>query len=315
MTDSLGDLSFCLTSQGLPLAHGFWIAMLVVMVGLDRILAQALEFTFDVGGVTPVAQPHSTDWRVLPGLMCSQIQRGRDLMHLDDGVQLPVPTGSLMVLPAGVRHRVDLVTPTGLARWVHVRFQVLGGLDLFSFFEIDPVLPPAVGSVFGDVIENWMNQREGQQRLLRAASLRAFGFRLLEILAPHCREGRRTADKLAVIHRLQPVIDHLHRNSARSCDRDQLAIMAGMSPATFHRAFLACTGTTPIGYLRRLRMQSAQRLLISSNVSISEIANQCGYEDPFVFSRAFRSTCGMSPKRYRQATSDLMPRIEANKNL
>lgn len=90
------------------------MATLGVMPGLDEIIAQRLEFAFDCGGVTPVTQPHSTGWRVLPDLMCSQIQRGRDRMLLADGSEHPVLTGSLMVLPAGTRHRVDLVTPTGL---------------------------------------------------------------------------------------------------------------------------------------------------------------------------------------------------------
>lgn len=232
-------------------------------------------------------------------------------MYLADETEHPVPDGSLMVLPAGVRHRIDLVTPTGLARWVHVRFQVLGGIDLFDFFAIDPVLPPAVGDVFGAVIEDWMGRRDTQVLpLLRASSVRAFGFRLLEILAPHCRENSRTAEKIAATRRVQPVIDHLHRQPARPCGRDRLAAMAGMSSATFHRAFLACTGATPIGYQRRLRLLSAQRLLIVDARPIAEIARQCGYEDPFVFSRAFRRSCGCTPSEYRLATRDLKPRPE-----
>ncbi|MEK7414869.1 MAG: AraC family transcriptional regulator [Planctomycetota bacterium] len=276
------------------------------MSRLAVILAQGIDVVINSGDVTPVAQPHGTGWRILPDLMCSQTQRGRAHMRLDGGVEHPVPTGSLMVLPPGIHHRIDLVTPTGRARWVHLRYTVLGGLDLFALVEMPPVLPPAIGTPFGNAIEDWVQVRcDSDQPLLRAASMRAFGFRLMEILAPACSERQEATYRIKTMHQLRPVIDHLHRSCDQPCSRDGLAAMIGMRSATFHRAFLACTGTTPIVYLRRLRMQHAQRLLIANDLQVAEIAHRCGYEDPFVFSRSFRGSCGMSPQRYRQMTCDL----------
>ena len=68
------------------------------------------------------------------------------LEHLD-------PIGSLMLLAASTRHCVDLVTPTGQARWAHVNFYILHNLDLFTLVELPPVTPPKIGRAAGDLIE------------------------------------------------------------------------------------------------------------------------------------------------------------------
>ena len=69
---------------------------------LDRLLRESLRFEPMCGNVTPLRRPHSTGWRTLPGLMCAQIHRGRDVMYLENGITHSVGTGELMVLPAGV---------------------------------------------------------------------------------------------------------------------------------------------------------------------------------------------------------------------
>ncbi len=58
--------------------------------------------------------------------------------------------------------------------------------------------------------------------------------------------------------------------------------------------------TTPHDYILRLKMNKACILLVSSEDSIKNIALRVGYEDPYHFSRNFKKTYKMSPKRYRQ---------------
>lgn len=54
------------------------------------------------------------------------------------------------------------------------------------------------------------------------------------------------------------------------------------------------------GYVQQLRMEKAERLLRTSEKTVSEIAMQCGYEDISYFSRVFKQRYGVAPTKYRQ---------------
>ena len=52
-------------------------------------------------------------------------------------------------------------------------------------------------------------------------------------------------------------------------------------------------------YLLEFRMHKAANLLVGTNLSVKEIANNVGYTDQLVFSKAFKRQFGLSPKNYR----------------
>ncbi len=73
-----------------------------------------------------------------------------------------------------------------------------------------------------------------------------------------------------------------------------------MSVTNFFRHFKAATGTSPIDWLRRERINQAKRHLLETDGSMAEIARQTGYYDQFYFSRDFKRMTGVSPSAYRQ---------------
>lgn len=78
-----------------------------------------------------------------------------------------------------------------------------------------------------------------------------------------------------------------------------LAQAAHVSPSHFFVLFKRWTGFSPIDYLIRLRMREACRLLGSTSLSVKEISAGLGYDDPFYFSRLFKSVHGLAPSDYR----------------
>ena len=81
---------------------------------------------------------------------------------------------------------------------------------------------------------------------------------------------------------------------------DELAGMANMSVSSFFRYFKAATGTSPIDWLKRERINQAKRRLLETDNSIAQIAEQTGYYDQFYFSRDFKRMTQVSPSEYRQ---------------
>lgn len=67
--------------------------------------------------------------------------------------------------------------------------------------------------------------------------------------------------------------------------------------------FQRVLGTSPQDYLARYRLSRAEEHLLSSDATVATIAYSCGYQDPQVFSKAFRNRYGLTPAKYRAAAA------------
>jgi AraC family transcriptional regulator, arabinose operon regulatory protein len=95
-------------------------------------------------------------------------------------------------------------------------------------------------------------------------------------------------------------IDFMHANLSRSLSLTELAHHAGLSASRYSALFKAKTGTAPVQHHIDLRVQAACRLLSTTAMSVKEICNCLGYNDPLYFSRLFKKIMGSSPSTYRR---------------
>jgi AraC-like DNA-binding protein len=93
------------------------------------------------------------------------------------------------------------------------------------------------------------------------------------------------------------VIRYMNENFAKPLRVQQLAEMAHMSVATFHHHFRAVTSTTPLQYLKAVRLTKARTLMTQTGMSAASAAHAVGYESPSQFSREFRRFFGTPPHR------------------
>ena len=78
---------------------------------------------------------------------------------------------------------------------------------------------------------------------------------------------------------------------------EELAKIAGMSPATFHRQFKASTAMSPLQYQKQLRLLEARRLMLTSGANVETAATRVGYESSSQFSREYARMFGKPPRR------------------
>jgi len=81
--------------------------------------------------------------------------------------------------------------------------------------------------------------------------------------------------------------DHVDRHVADDPDLDRPARVAGVSKYHFVRCFEAAYGETPIRYLTRRRIERAQDLLRSANLTVTEVCMAVGYASLGSFSTRF----------------------------
>lgn len=99
--------------------------------------------------------------------------------------------------------------------------------------------------------------------------------------------------------RVGHVIGSLESNYANDWTLEEILQIAHMSKSNFMRVFKKATGQSPIEYLLRMRIQEGMKRLINTDMSITEIAMDIGFNDSNYFSRQFRQALGQTPRNFR----------------
>lgn len=95
-------------------------------------------------------------------------------------------------------------------------------------------------------------------------------------------------------------VNYIYEHMDESLELNDIAKAIGTSASTLKRAFHAMIQTSPGGFIRKLRMECAFRVLKNRNDSILEIALQVGFDDHAAFSRAFKDLFGYTPTAARE---------------
>lgn len=85
----------------------------------------------------------------------------------------------------------------------------------------------------------------------------------------------------------------------QGCSIEEVANECAISRSHFSRAFKNATGLPPHDWLRREKMRRAEELLRTKRLPISRVAQECGFSDQSYFTRVFRQSNGVSPRRWQ----------------
>ena len=93
-------------------------------------------------------------------------------------------------------------------------------------------------------------------------------------------------------------VDYIEARLCEPLRVQQLADAACMSRFHFSRTFRACTGQSPMEYLRRRRIGRAKELLGDGRRKVCQVASELCFFDQSHFAAAFRERCGVRPRDY-----------------
>lgn len=148
------------------------------------------------------------------------------------------------------------------------------------------------------MINEYNQRRQGYQTFLKASFLSlALGF--ARIYQETSSEGTNQLSFLVA------PLAYLETHYQEPITVEQLAEHSGLSSRHFNRLFQNTYHTSPGRYLLQYRIQKSENLLLYTNMPISEIAYQCGFNDSNYFSRQFRKIHSISPRQFRQHSAQL----------
>ena len=96
------------------------------------------------------------------------------------------------------------------------------------------------------------------------------------------------------------VLDYLQAHLGEDISLARLAAEARLSTFHFARAFRQSMGTPPHRFLAGLRLDRARQLLETTDLAVTEVAAQVGYQAPQALARVFRRELGQSPGEWRR---------------
>ena len=107
-------------------------------------------------------------------------------------------------------------------------------------------------------------------------------------------------NKLPAEKLFQTYMDLISKRESEEISIEELAGKVNLNRTTLQKVFKEMYGLTINEYRTKARLQLAKNLLVSTELSITEIAGRCGYANASKFSEVFKKNEGLLPKDWRK---------------
>ena len=231
-----------------------------------------------------------------------RIREGALDLYIDER-EIQARAGDLMLIGEGVLHGGEpadcvyecIVFDTALLLGVDACKRGLKGLLSHSLFLPGSVVggDEAFTGAVARLYDHCAAGIAGNELSVMGALFEVFG----TLLARHYdarmeRVSDRFVQKAA---QLKPALEYIETHYGQSITLDALARQTGMSPKYFCRFFKTITHRSPIDYVNYYRVECASGFLASTDMTVAEIAQHCGFNDSSFFLKQFRKYKGITP--------------------
>jgi AraC-like DNA-binding protein len=130
-------------------------------------------------------------------------------------------------------------------------------------------------------------------KMLGGQIVREIYYRVLR--GPHGSALYALATRQGHLSDMNSVLENIHENYAHELSIDDLARSLNMSATTFHQHFKELTATSPLQYIKSLRLHKAKLFMFQDGLNASEASEKVGYHSLSQFSREFKRMFGSTP--------------------
>jgi AraC-like DNA-binding protein len=192
--------------------------------------------------------------------------------------------------PYWVPNEKEMLSDTGVLKNVPYRIKTFN-------FELE--------ALFYKVLNEFTKYNQSCQLILKSYLMNIFS---LLIFTPEITDKnvntRSFENNYELIKSSKDYIDHnLHKDFTLS----GLAEMCHMSKNFYCKIFKSIFGVSPFDYIAQSRINKAKKLLITTNIKISDISIMCGISDITYFYKIFKKYVNMTPANYRKRYSIVKP--------
>ncbi len=245
----------------------------------------------------------------------------KETVFLVENMRVVIQPGDGIFINSGVLHSVER-PPRKRKRRPHVRFhsvvfhaRLVGG-NRDSIFWEKLIKPLLTDSALRYVVLHreipWQNEALSCfQAVLRAAEKEEIGYEnfvryqltaALGLLSRNCPVITQSLSEQELVNeeRIRIMLDYIHGNFNDELTVEKIAASANISASACLRCFHQLMDTTPIQYVKNLRLEKAAEMLRETSKTAKEAALECGFNDVSYFTKIFREKVGITPKEYQK---------------
>lgn len=272
-------------------------------IAFNDAIVEWIDILFENAAGFPYCAPHSHDW-----FEFNYVAEGTMDTAFDDGIMQRMEAGDFVLIPPGTvhSHRYDAEFPhEGLClRWRVTRREGAAADEIAVYDKLMRLKDWAPTSLrdeigLGERLEKLLGESEaGEQAVFLQMSFVRLLLRLSESAASSARRAHPYAEKFSngLVRKVDIFLGDLQD---RELDVKLLAASLHLSYAHVAREFKRHTGRTILQRMTEIRLNKAIDLLLHSDLSMREVAEQAGFSSAYYFSRVFKAAQGVNPTRYR----------------
>jgi AraC-like DNA-binding protein len=255
-------------------------------------------------------EDYGTPWHFHPEIEFALVRKTAGYRVIGDHVA-NLQAGDLFLIGSGLPHVFYHDRGTGPVDALIVQFhRGFAGESLAQHPDFQPIQRLYHKAARGVKIAGPLREVTARQleNLVSLGPLRRIA-KLLEILdtlgaakglAPLCAPGYLAPIDLRDQDRVGRVMQFIHARIQKTINRREVAEVAALSEGAFSRFFRRCTGRTLPMYLNEIRLGRAARLLLETDLRISDVASESGFTNLSNFNRRFLAWKQMTPAAFRR---------------
>lgn len=235
--------------------------------------------------------------------------------HVIDSAKYEVRPNTLFFMAPGQIHDFTLsddatgytinFSPEFFAFKIQSR-QSLTDIPIYSFENLDSALymndeqARSLRQIIDAMIEEYTAEENGHEDVIWSY-LRIFLMKVSRMAAPRAAIDP-SSRNLLLSRRFKSALE---KNFGTMTETAQYARLLKVAERALNEATRQALGSTAAQLIRERVMLEAKRLLLHSDISVAEIADRLGFEDPAYFSRCFKKHTSRSPIEFRQSLATL----------
>lgn len=245
---------------------------------------------------------HYFEWekgRSLTEFQLIYVSKGEGYFEASGLPAQPIEAGTIILLYPGVWHRYRPKESTGWEEyWVgftgnYARYI----LEQACFSPQNPIIKVGFDDEFLATFSRLIKNVEVKEDTHRKLS----SFHLIHLLGIMYASALLSKQKLSKKEELINVMrDEIHNLWNTNIDFEKLSARFNVSYVWFRKTFKEVLGTAPNQYHLMLKIRKAEQLIQETNLTLSQIAFQSGFESEFYFSRIFKQKMNYNPSEVRK---------------
>ena len=153
-----------------------------------------------------------------------------------------------------------------------------------------------------DILNKIENEIKSDKR--GSEEMQRLYFQQLLILISRYRNRENEASASSLSQFVQKILIYINENHHTDITLSSLSKTFAISPSHLSKSFKSCTGLGVKEYINVSRINAAKALLETTNLSVTDIATKCGFNNSNYFTAVFKKIIGTTPKKYKSINSD-----------